>query len=377
VVGSNMDSMEEKKLGELISQDQAENLSGNILPNLVISLSEKGITENWVGSLMDKMKSSTRKLGEIIPEELVALLSQWVEGELPELLERLEQAVFDSELDKKLHIQFRKVILDYLESLNRVQKFIVNVWGVEERVDDDLPVVIQEAIRQVFKNLSEEESRKQLMEAMNQSLVKLMGRELGELFERVEESGYDDLKNNALDKVREYLTDENIREKVSGGVMSLYDSYKDKKVGELIAINGPSASSAGDYIADFIVNSLRDKKKQDKLFEMVEEKMDKWVETHHIGRLREVLNLEPGDMDRVSRFLSQYLLSLIQKDISYVLEAVNVRQIVTDKINLFPLDKVENIVLSIIEKHLKWINVFGAVIGASIGLMQVIYMILR
>ena len=43
---------------------------------------------------------------------------------------------------------------------------------------------------------------------------------------------------------------------------------------------------------------------------------------------------------------------------------------VVDKINQLDVAQVESLLMMVIARHLKWINVFGALLGALIGLSQ-------
>jgi uncharacterized membrane protein YheB (UPF0754 family) len=55
-----------------------------------------------------------------------------------------------------------------------------------------------------------------------------------------------------------------------------------------------------------------------------------------------------------------------------VLETLNIRKLVMDRINDLNIEEVERILLIIIEKHLAWINIFGAILGAFIGGLQLL-----
>ena len=43
---------------------------------------------------------------------------------------------------------------------------------------------------------------------------------------------------------------------------------------------------------------------------------------------------------------------------------------VVDRINRLDVARVEQLLMIVIQRHLKWINVFGAMLGALIGLSQ-------
>jgi len=49
-----------------------------------------------------------------------------------------------------------------------------------------------------------------------------------------------------------------------------------------------------------------------------------------------------------------------------------VKDLVVKKINTLEMKQVEELLLLVIARHLKWINIFGALLGALIGMSQVL-----
>jgi uncharacterized membrane protein YheB (UPF0754 family) len=62
--------------------------------------------------------------------------------------------------------------------------------------------------------------------------------------------------------------------------------------------------------------------------------------------------------------------ALIDEHIPDALAAINVRQLVTGRIDSLEMIKVERIVLDVMANQFKWIDIFGAVLGFMIGLFQ-------
>lgn len=54
----------------------------------------------------------------------------------------------------------------------------------------------------------------------------------------------------------------------------------------------------------------------------------------------------------------------------YLESKVDIKKIITEKVNNFSLEKVEEIIISLAKKELKHIEYIGAVLGAAIGLAQ-------
>ena len=66
------------------------------------------------------------------------------------------------------------------------------------------------------------------------------------------------------------------------------------------------------------------------------------------------------------------LIRIIDARLPGFIESFDVRQLVVDKINGLDVAQVERLLLIVIQKHLRWINVFGGILGALIGFSQIV-----
>ncbi len=373
IVASNIDSLSEKSLEQLTQQEDAEQWIKKTVSKILSEIVEKNSLKEWLESNLDKFKTNTSHLEEYIPQDLLDILIQWIKNELPDFLDQMEKSVFEAKLDHKLYVNFKEFIFSYLDTLGRAQRFFVNAWGVEERVEEDLPIVIQQAIHQIFINLKSEETQSKTLEALRKSLKHFMGKDIGELLRDIDETKYDHLKEQIITKIQVYLDDEDKHDKLADTVIHVYNRFKDRPVKELLDYTTLSDDSIKDSLSNWIIKTLQNKDVRDAMFQYLEAKLDDFVFHKPIGRLNRFISLKSQSIDKISNYISQQIIHLISKDITHVVEAVNLKKVVVDKINLFPLERLEELLQSIIRKHLKWINIFGAILGLIIGSLQIIF----
>ncbi|MDR0513324.1 MAG: DUF445 family protein [Treponema sp.] len=92
--------------------------------------------------------------------------------------------------------------------------------------------------------------------------------------------------------------------------------------------------------------------------------------------LREFLSMSNAKKDETDSFLAHKTQKTLNDNIEHALASVNIKALVSDRINSLDMIKVEKIVLGVMAGQLKWINFFGAVLGALIGFSQVILSLL-
>ena len=87
--------------------------------------------------------------------------------------------------------------------------------------------------------------------------------------------------------------------------------------------------------------------------------------------LKEFLSLAETKKHKIDSFLTEKAADTLDENIEGALASVNVKALVSDRINSLDMIRVEKIILDVMAGQLKWINFFGAVLGALIGFFQV------
>ena len=88
--------------------------------------------------------------------------------------------------------------------------------------------------------------------------------------------------------------------------------------------------------------------------------------------MREFFSLGDSKKKSVDSFLAEKATDTLDDNIESALSSVNVKLLVSDRINSLEMIRVERIILDVLAGQLKWINIFGGLLGALIGFAQVI-----
>ena len=88
--------------------------------------------------------------------------------------------------------------------------------------------------------------------------------------------------------------------------------------------------------------------------------------------LKEFLSLGKSNKQLLDSYLAGKAADAMDDNIENALSSVNVRVLVSDRINSLEMIRVEKIVLDVMAGQLKWINFFGGLLGGLIGFAQVV-----
>jgi uncharacterized membrane protein YheB (UPF0754 family) len=81
-------------------------------------------------------------------------------------------------------------------------------------------------------------------------------------------------------------------------------------------------------------------------------------------------SLEGNMLDVTVSRIVERTLDFISSKIGSVLEVINIKKIVKERIDSLEMIKVERIVLDVMASQFKWIDIFGGILGAFIGIFQ-------
>lgn len=93
--------------------------------------------------------------------------------------------------------------------------------------------------------------------------------------------------------------------------------------------------------------------------------------------LGELLLPEAADRRGLVGWGRSSLTEITLKAVPGALAVMDVEKLVRNRIDSLDIERVESLLLAVIQKHLKWINLFGALLGALIGALQVLLQLLR
>ena len=86
-----------------------------------------------------------------------------------------------------------------------------------------------------------------------------------------------------------------------------------------------------------------------------------------------LLNISEADKKKFDDFLFEKLMSAADGQIESILASVNVKALVSDRIDSLDVLRVERIILDVMADQFKWIDIFGGILGFMIGLFQSLF----
>jgi hypothetical protein len=317
----------------------------------------RGGEENTPGAFLRKSPGD-RSIREILGEEYSQKLTEGLEGhlrmgfssvagKLPDLFETLMERSFPGlaaalirfmsrpEVHGELEVQGRIFLNNAILKLNVVQRFFISAGQYDRTLHERMPEIIDDLIRQCDELLGDPQIRERLISF-------LRGTVQGLLLDPAASEGIVRIIADFLSAYLDRPLGELLRDQGGGGIEAwarrIYRSLKETGAGGI----GRTAGAGFKF----------------------------FLEAHPGITLGEFLSLGAEKKDRLDAFIRDKLLNLADTHLEALLGTIDVRTLVSERIDSLDMIKVEHIVLDVMANQLKWINIFGAILGALIGLFQ-------
>jgi uncharacterized membrane protein YheB (UPF0754 family) len=333
---------------------------------------ERAVTAFVDGKTLELL-ASQRPLRELLPADLVEFLIQQMEKEVPPLLDKFGGLLYDPVFRERLAQRAKVGIDKFLDSLQGFAGLLSGFINFE-KLNARLPEFFDQASDEIAKWLREEKTQKQVAEILRGRIDALLDRSIssyveGVPYEKVAEMRQV-IRSQAVKLVRGRKTKECLLAAVEQGLGRL----KDRSFGDLLggALPPGGVERVLELTGDRLLAALRSAAARQAVERALGEMAEERLFRRPLGKLSARV---PADLrEEAEEALSLQLADLLKREVPPLVETLNVRRMVEEKVNSLDILKVEGLLLSIMQEQFKYINLFGGLLGFLIGLANLIFL---
>lgn len=335
-------------------------------------------TAALVGDFVDRKSEqllhSDRPLRELLPQDLVDLLLAQLEKELPPLAEKFGSLLYDPDFRLRLVEKGKKAIDGFLDSLGGLAGLLSGFIDLN-KVYDKIPGFLDQAGDEIAAWLKEESTQERLTALLRERVDQLLDRSPGAYIEKLP---YEKIKGFRLFLRHQVVAAVQSRKTVDtalGLSDHVIDRLKDHSFDDLLhsLMGDRGFDRSHDWLAEQLLKLIRSPRMEEVIEGIIVEQSDEWLYRKPLGLLSTRL---PGDLrQELELGTCQLIETLLKKEAPRLVETLNVRRMVEDKVNSLDLLQVEGLLMGVMKEQFKYINLFGALLGFLIGLVNL--MLLR
>lgn len=328
-----------------------------------------------VGTFVDDQTEniirSQKSLKQLLPADLQQVLLDQLEKEIPQLLKHFSATLDDPTMRDKLEEKVRQGIDGFVDSVEGLSAIIAALFDME-KVYSRLPEFMDKASDELRQWLKSEKVQQDVAAALRQRLDSWLDQPLSNYLEQMPYEKVAGMKRFVRQHAVTLVQSKSTHEQIILWLERSVDKVKDRPFSELLSQIGTvqSANTLAKQITTTLINMLQTDTLQETLNRELEEKINYWINERPLGELATRL---PSDARKeLQHGLFEQLVTILKKEIPPLVDTLDIRRIVEDKVNSLDILKVEDLLMGIMKEQFKYINLFGALLGFLIGTLNLV-----
>ncbi|PLX87813.1 MAG: DUF445 domain-containing protein [Desulfuromonas sp.] len=320
-------------------------------------------TEAWV--------ASDRPLRELLPADLYELILTQLERELPPLVEKFGGMLYDPDFRARLVDKGKKAIDSFLDSLGGLAGLLSGFINLD-KLYDKIPEFLDKAGDEIAGWLKEEKTQQQLATMLRERVDTLLERSLADYLETLPYEKVAGVRRFVREQAISMVQSRRAAETMVSLAEGAIDRIKDRSFESLLreALPEEGVTKVRRQLADNLLSLLRSQQARQALETVLLEQSEEWIYRRPLGLLSARL---PADLRReLESGLCQAVEDVLKKEAPRLVETLNVRRMVEEKVNGLDLLEVEGLLMGIMKEQFKYINLFGALLGFIIGTLNLL-----
>lgn len=377
-IDSQATSFLNKNINDIFPEDSRENFYEFIEIKAVEFLGSPEVNE-WISTLIQKkikeFQVENRSLKDLIPEEIIVLIIDRLEQEVPGLLDKFGHIVQEPDMQVKIADTITNAIGNFIGSLGPIAAMMggfINPETIHSKVTDYLTDNSDE----ISQWLSDVEVQAKVAKILREKVVHFMESPCSTFLNKIDPAKIEEISNDISRQLAIILAKPTTAQTLTALLKETINTQMDKPlVFTMTELFGSHGIAKGrQWAAGEITTFFRSSATKQVLHHLIVELIEKKLLAKPVGPLADLIP------KKIQESFADYLLTqiseLLVREIPGLVDSLNIRSMVTRKVDSLDLLRLERLLMGIMEEQFKYINLFGALLGFLIGLLNLVVLTL-
>jgi uncharacterized membrane protein YheB (UPF0754 family) len=370
-VDKQVDELLDRRFDEMVSDKSLEHGLRFIeeqLQRLITADGFEAKVHEFISGRMDDLALSNATLAETFTPDTIAFIKDRIDQQVPPIVHQLADIATSQSTSKRIGGLIKLEVDQYYEQLSLIKKIFISRERIHREVDELVNKTLPKRVEEYLRGPAFEQEAETFL---NATIDKVMARPLSELIGQFDAVRYEELKRKVSDRLIEILRSETLSASLSMQVTEAIDRLRPQTLGSVMQqLDTNSATRAKQFLTKSLLSLLSRDDTARTINAMLTSQIERLL-IAPIGRLGD--HVSQNAMQRASTALVERITEAARERLPVAIAEFDVGGMVRKKVSDYPLEKLEELVLSVAQHHLKTIELFGAAIGFFIGVAQAIY----
>jgi uncharacterized membrane protein YheB (UPF0754 family) len=367
-VGRRVDEMLSRRVSETLDEETFLKIIGFLETRIRSVVREPAFEqkiEDFISRRVDDLTNLQTPLSEMFTNDAVALLKEKANGQIEPIVHQLAEIATAERTRNQISALIKREVHDFYENLTFFKKIFVSreniLREVDEMVNDSLPKRLEETLRGAF---FAEEARNFL----DRTIDNMLARPLPEIVGNIAPEQLEHLKSQISKSVLSLVQGDEMLHSVSAYLTDTLQKLRPHSLGAILQTAHPEAEEKlKNMLSKSLLNILNREETSNIINAVLAKQIERLLATP-IGKLSDHISEEK--VRQAGKSLTETIIAAAKEKLPEAIREFNIGGVVREKINLYPVEKLESLVLSVAKEHLRTIELFGALFGLIIGIVQ-------
>jgi len=363
-----VDEVLSRRVANVIDDDSFERLVGFIEERIATAIDSPALDKNiseFVSRRIDDLVNMNTPFGEMFTPDAIALLKEKANEQIAPITHHLSEIATAERTRTQIGALIKKEVHSYYENLPFFKKIFVSrdtlIDEVDDLVNESLPKRIEETLK---GDLFAAEAGS----FIDSTIDTAMSRPLPELIGNVHPQQLIRLKDQISSSIVKLLRGEEMRRSISAYVTDTLQKLRPHSIDSILrTVHPENEAKLKSTLSKGLLSIISSENTSRLVNDMLSRQIESLLSAP-IGRLSD--RIEEKKLVSASESFSDAIIEAIREKLPEAIKEFDVGSVVRQKIMTYPVEKLEALVMSVAKEHLRTIELFGALFGFFIGLLQ-------
>ncbi|MEP7075731.1 MAG: DUF445 family protein [Acidobacteriota bacterium] len=365
-----VDEVLSRRVSSVVDDDSFANILGFVDERIRAAVQspalEKTIQE-FVSRRVDDLVGTDTPLGTMFTPDAVALLKEKANEQIAPVTHHLTEIAAAERTRNQIGALIKREVHEYYENLPFFKKIFVSrdnlLNEVDDLVNESLPKRIEETLKGDF-------FATEAVSFINSTIDNALARPLPEVLGTIDPGQLDRLKAQITSAILKLLRGDEMLDSIYTYLADTLQKLRPHSIDSILRAVHPEAeeklkSTLSRGLLGIIAGENTSRLINDMLSRQIEQLL-----AAPIGRLSDKIGEDK--VRSASDSFADTIIAAIREKLPEAIKEFDVGGVVREKIKNYPAEKLEALVMSVAKEHLRTIELFGALFGFIIGVLQAI-----
>lgn len=365
-----VDEVLSRRVSSVIDDDTFENIIGFLEERIRGAVQSSELEEkvrSFISRRVDDIANTPTPLGQLFTNDAVLLLKEKASEQIAPMAHHLTEIAAAERTRTQISSLIKREVHNYYEGLPFFKKIFVSRDNLLDEVDD---LVNESLPRRIEETLKGDFFATEARNFIDTSIDNALTRPLPDVIGKVDPVQLERLKDQITSAVLSLLRGDEMQHQISAYLTDTLEQFRPHSIDSIMrALHPDSEEKLKTMLSKGLLNIVTRDDTSKIINSMLATQIDNLLSAP-IGRLSD--QISEDRLRSASDGFADALITAIREKLPEAIREFDVGGVVREKIKNYPAEKLEALVLSVAKEHLRTIELFGALFGLFIGILQAI-----